>query len=67
MHTLGPSSENKKNTLKGKFLYFLIFREMELFSSNIKKFRIFSQKIAFLMFWETETPKKILIFEETET
>ena len=39
---------------------------MELFSSNIKKFLIFSQKKTFLIFPETETPKKFLIFQETE-
>ena len=47
---------------------------MELSSSNIKKFLIFSQKKAFLTFWETETPKNslcyrkqnFLIFQETE-
>ena len=31
---------------------------MELFGPNIKKFLIFSQKKAFLIFQETETPKK---------
>ena len=45
---------------------FLIFRNMELANSNIKKLLIFSQKKAFLIFWETKTPKKILIFQETE-
>ena len=39
---------------------------MELSSSNIKKKFMFSQKKALLIFWEMETPKKILIFEETE-
>ena len=40
---------------------------MEVPSSNIKKFLIFSQKRAFLIFRETETPKKrnFLIFQET--
>ena len=33
----------------------LIFREMELLGSNIKKIQ------------ETETPRKFLIFQETET
>ena len=27
---------------------------------------MFSQNKAFLIFWETETPKKFLIFQETE-
>ena len=39
---------------------------MELSSSNIKKFLIFSQKKDFLIFRETETPKKFLIFQERE-
>ena len=39
---------------------------MELSGSNIKKFLIFSQKKAFLIFRETETPKKFLIFQEME-
>ena len=48
---------------------------MELSSSNIKKFLIFSQKKTFLIFRETETPKKsfyfrkwnFLLFQETGT
>ena len=48
---------NKKSTLKNVLIFF-IFREMELFGPNIKKFLIFSQKKAFLIFQETETPKK---------
>ena len=39
---------------------------MEPYSFNIKKVLIFSQKKAFLIFWETETSKKFLIFQETE-
>ena len=39
---------------------------MELSSSNIKKFLIYSRKKVFLLFWETETPKKLFIFQETE-
>ena len=39
---------------------------MDLSCSNIKKFLIFSQKKAFLIFPETETPKKIIIFQEKE-
>ena len=61
-----PSSKNKKKTLLKKFLYFLIFWQVELFSSNIKKFFIFSQEKPFLIFRETETPKKFLIFQETK-
>ena len=39
---------------------------MEFSGSSIKKFLIFSQKKAFLIFWETETPKKKFTFQETE-
>ena len=39
---------------------------MELSCSNIKKFLIFSQKKAFLIFWETESPKKPFILQETK-
>ena len=39
---------------------------MELSGSNIKKVLIFSKKKAFLIFPETEIPKKFLIFQETE-
>ena len=39
---------------------------MKLSGSNIKKLLIFSQKKAFLIFWEAETPKTFLIFQETE-
>ena len=55
----------RKSTLKN-FLYFLIFWEMEISSSNNKTLNIFSQKKA-LLIGETETPKKFLIFQETET
>ena len=64
----------RKSTLK-KVLIFLTFREMELPSSNDKKEIIFSQSKVFLIFWETEAPKKFLyfrkrnffIFQETKT
>ena len=39
---------------------------MKLPSSNVKIFLTFSQKKAFLIFRETETPEKIFIFQETE-
>ena len=39
---------------------------MELSSSNIKKFLIFSQKKAFLIFQETENTKKNFKFQEME-
>ena len=35
---------------------------MELSGSGSKKFFVFSQKKAFLIFRETETPEKFLIF-----
>ena len=39
---------------------------MELFVSHIKKFLIFSEKKAFLIFWETQIPKNLCIFQEME-
>ena len=50
--------------IKKKFLYFLTFQEMKLSSSNIKKFPIFSEKKAVLIFQETEAPKKFIIFSQ---
>ena len=55
-----------------KIKKFPTFREMELSGSNVKKFLIFSQKNAFLIFKESElsyisgngNPKKLLIFQE---
>ena len=51
--TFKPKSPSKKQkiSLQKKFLIFL---EMELSSSNIKKNPIFSQKKAFLIFLEME-------------
>ena len=46
-----PSSRKQKSPPRKEFL---IFREMELSNSKIKKFLIFSQKIAFLIFPEME-------------
>ena len=43
-------------------LYFLIFQEMELSGSNIKKFLIFSQKKVYIS--ENGNPKKLLVFQE---
>ena len=57
------SSKNKKNPPRENFLY---SGETKLSNSNIKKLLIFSQKKAFFMFWEKETPEKFLIFHETE-
>ena len=60
------------------FLYFLIFPEkvtpktnfvflkMKLSGSNIKKFLIFSQKKAFLIFQKKNTQTKFLLFQETK-
>ena len=39
---------------------------MKLSSSKIKKFLIFSQKKAFLLFAKMETPKEFFIFQETK-
>ena len=39
---------------------------MELSGSNIKNILIISQKKAFLVFRETETQKKLIMFQETE-
>ena len=39
---------------------------MELSSYNIKKFLTFSQKKDFLIIRKTVSPKKFLIFQETE-
>ena len=39
---------------------------MELSSSNTKKFLTFSRKKAFIIFQETETLQKFLIFHEKE-
>ena len=45
---------------------FIMFQEMKLSNFNIEKFLIFSQKKAFVVFRETETPQKLFIFRETE-
>ena len=39
---------------------------MELFNFNIKRFLIFSQKKAFLIFRESETQQKFFVFQETK-
>ena len=41
---------------------FHTLQKMELFDFKIKKFIIFSQNKAFLIFWEMKTSKKFLIF-----
>ena len=48
-----PSSKNKKKPSRENFL-----------CSNIKKFLIFSQKKAVLIFQGTETPKKFFILSQ---
>ena len=55
--------KNKKNPPRKKFL---VFSEIKLSSNNITKSIIFSQKKAFLIFWERKTSKKLFIFQETE-
>ena len=52
-----------KPTLK-KFFYFIIFPEMEISGSNIKKFLIFSY---ISRNGNPPPPKEFLIFQETET
>ena len=71
MEHFSPSSKNNKNPPCKNFL---IFQEMELSDSKIKLEKIHSEKIsyililkkflkkAFLIFRETETPKKFFIF-----
>ena len=54
-----PQVGKKTNPPQQNFLY---SRKMELSSSNIKRFLIFSQKKSFLIFQETKPPKKSLIF-----
>ena len=39
---------------------------MELFNFNIKRFIIFSQNKAFLIFRESETQQKFFVFQETK-
>ena len=56
-----PKKKTKKNPPRKKFL---IFPETELSRSNIKKFLIFSQKKAFLMFPKTEPCTFQLILQE---
>ena len=74
-----PNFENlKKSLLKKVFMFSgnrVIFQEIELFSSNIKKFLIFSQKKAFLIFRQMEpsyfsengNPEKILYISGNRT
>ena len=62
------SNGTKSLTFKetGTLKVFIIFQEMKLSNFNIGKFLIFSQKKAFVVFRETETPKKFFMFQETE-
>ena len=57
---LNPEPEKKKKNPSWKKL--LIFEEIEIFNFNVKKFFIFSQKKAFLIFRETETLKIFFYF-----
>ena len=57
-HFLNQNSKNKKNHPKIKFL---IFWEMKLPSSSIKKFLIFSHISGI------GSPQKLFTFQETET
>ena len=62
------SNGTKSLTFKetGTLKVFIIFQEMKLANFNIGKFLTFSQKKAFVVFRETETPKKFFMFQETE-
>ena len=60
---LCTSHPNPKITKKMHTKKFLIFPEMKLSSSNIKKILIFSQKKTFLIFSQK---KAFLIFPKTE-
>ena len=61
-HTSQPSPKKRKKKISP--IKILIFQEIELFSSNIKRVLIFSQKKAFLIFSQK---KAFLIFPEMET
>ena len=61
-HFLSPNLKNKRNLL----LFFPIFWKVKLSSTNIKKFLVFSQNKALLIFQEKKTSKKIFIFQEVE-
>ena len=55
MELLSPTLKNKKNSPRENSFYFRKW-----------KFLIFSWNKAFLIFWKKESPKKLLIFQETE-
>ena len=50
--------------IKKKFLYFFIFLKIKLYSPNIQKVLIFSQRKAFLIFRKRKNPKKSLYFRK---
>ena len=50
--------------IKKKFLYFLIFLEIKLYSPNIQKVLTFSQRKAFLVFRKRENPQNSLYFRK---
>ena len=56
-----PSSKKQKSSPRKQFL---IFREMELSNSKVKKFLIFSQESPY--FSGNGNPEKVLIFQEAE-
>ena len=56
-----PSSKNEKIHLQKKIV---IFYEIELVGSNIKKFQETETPKKFLILQETKTPKKFLIFSQ---
>ena len=58
-----PRLKNKKKSTPKKLP---ILQKIDLSISSVKKFLIFSQKKAVLIFQETETPKKFILFQKTE-
>ena len=65
-HPFKTNLEREKRSPLKKVLIFSCILGNGISSSNIKKFLIFSQKKAFLVFWEMETPKKFVMFQEME-
>ena len=58
--------KNKKNRSK-KIIIFSYISRNRISCYNIEKFLIFSQKKAFLILLELETPQKVFIFQKIET
>ena len=63
-HCLSPSSKSKKYLFWKKILYFLIFREMKLPGSNIKKFSHFFKRKLFLFFGKRKPQRNSLYFRK---